>query len=169
MKQLITKSGSGHTRSIESIYSRRPHPHSRAAYLLLVEKLTLQDVDYLQVKTELYQYEEFRWAFLLMELQHDGDLHCHYCGTGHLNPGHKHSNTNNKIPNLATIDHKIPLSQGGPRLDPLNCVVACRRCNKLKGVMSYESFLAQKPWLTGRLSRKKRKIQKFHPELLPFI
>ena len=32
----------------------------------------------------------------------------------------------------ATVDHVVPLSLGGARLDPTNLVACCRRCNSAK-------------------------------------
>lgn len=41
--------------------------------------------------------------------------------------------------NAATIDHRHPLSKGGTS-QRSNLVVACRRCNQIKGSMSESDF-----------------------------
>ena len=35
-------------------------------------------------------------------------------------------------PSIATVDHIVPLSKGGARLDPLNLISCCRSCNSRK-------------------------------------
>lgn len=59
-------------------------------------------------------------------------LPCHYCGKSG-----------------GTIDHKIPLSKGGPNRRS-NCVPACFTCNNLKGDMEYWDFLSKLRF--GRIS-----------------
>ena len=39
-----------------------------------------------------------------------------------------------------TIDHKVPLSKGGPDLDS-NKVMSCGACNQLKADLPYELFI----------------------------
>ncbi|MED4285286.1 HNH endonuclease [Priestia megaterium] len=51
---------------------------------------------------------------------------CHYCNK----PGN-------------TIDHKIPLSEGGKR-SPANCVCCCDNCNQEKGSLPYEEYIILK-------------------------
>lgn len=41
-----------------------------------------------------------------------------------------------------TLEHVIPRSLGGSKLDPDNCVVACERCNRKRGVQTIEAFMA---------------------------
>lgn len=41
-----------------------------------------------------------------------------------------------------TIDHKVPLYHGGPDTDD-NKLTACRPCNRRKGTMSYERYMAE--------------------------
>lgn len=47
---------------------------------------------------------------------------------------------------LATIDHKIPLSRGGT-WKRYNLTCACRRCNAMKKNMTAEEFMALPPYL----------------------
>lgn len=69
-------------------------------------------------------------------------MRCFYCGidvidwdtlrTYMLNP--------QKCPFLKTIDHKIPKRLGGSPDDICNLVIACHRCNVLKGGFSAEDY-----------------------------
>ena len=60
---------------------------------------------------------------------------CAYCGvvTRRLAKGLS------RAPDLATLDHVIPRSQGGP-LSRENLVLACQACNNQRGVMDAETF-----------------------------
>lgn len=64
---------------------------------------------------------------------------CVYCGvaTHRLGKGLARS------PALATLDHVLPRSQGGP-LNASNLVLACQACNNQRGVMDVETFRALK-------------------------
>jgi 5-methylcytosine-specific restriction endonuclease McrA len=44
-------------------------------------------------------------------------------------------------PNTMTLDHKIPLSRGGPN-QPFNYVAACRPCNTEKGSLTEAEYWA---------------------------
>jgi 5-methylcytosine-specific restriction endonuclease McrA len=46
---------------------------------------------------------------------------------------------------FATLDHVHPLSHGGAHV-PGNVVLACARCNRLKGNMLPTEFFARYPW-----------------------
>lgn len=41
---------------------------------------------------------------------------------------------------IATIDHVEPLSAGGQRMAPDNVVLACERCNRMRGAAPFEDF-----------------------------
>lgn len=64
---------------------------------------------------------------------------CVYCGTRtrRLQKGLS------RAPDLATLDHVVPRSQGGP-LSRENLVLACQACNNERGVMAAEAFRALK-------------------------
>lgn len=120
------------------IFEDNPSIKSRAAYLLLKERLLLESDE----KDELKEYLNFRENFMNKKLKEGkGILTCVYCGRKDLVKGsrknHKH---NNSLQNLATIDHVIPVSKGGPKLDEKNCVVSCRSCNSRKGNSLDESY-----------------------------
>ena len=46
---------------------------------------------------------------------------------------------------FATLDHVYPLSHGGAHV-PGNLVLACGRCNRLKGDLLPNEFFARYPW-----------------------
>ena len=46
---------------------------------------------------------------------------------------------------FATLDHVYPLSHGGPHVAG-NLVLACGRCNRLKGDMLPNEFFTRYPW-----------------------
>lgn len=48
-----------------------------------------------------------------------------------------------RAPDLATLDHVVPRSLGGP-LSRDNLVLACQACNNQRGVMEAEAFRALK-------------------------
>lgn len=62
---------------------------------------------------------------------------CAYCGvaTRRLAKGLS------RAPDLATLDHVVPRSRGGP-LSRDNLVLACQGCNNRRGVMDAEAFAA---------------------------
>lgn len=86
---------------------------------------------------ELAKYFAFRKEFLTEEKEaNNGVLQCTYCDRDDLVIGNtemNNSNSNNKIPNLATIDHIHPLSKGGEKYNKENCCVSCKKCNRKKG------------------------------------
>jgi 5-methylcytosine-specific restriction endonuclease McrA len=45
----------------------------------------------------------------------------------------------------ATLDHVHPVARGGAH-DPLNLVVACAPCNRMKGDLLPQEFFARHPW-----------------------
>jgi len=60
---------------------------------------------------------------------------CVYCGV----ETHRLSKGLSRSPALATLDHVVPRSMGGP-LNPANLVLACQACNNQRGVMDAEEF-----------------------------
>lgn len=65
--------------------------------------------------------------------------HCVYCGVA----THRLAKGLSRSPALATLDHVLPRSQGGP-LTPANLVLACQACNNQRGIMDAEEFRAMK-------------------------
>ena len=116
-----------------TIHIDNPHTKSRAAYEILKEKLTFNDVDY----HDIHEWLEFREIYLLKQKALNGGiLKCHYCPKEGLDIGGRSTPQelakNNKNKNLATIDHVIPLSKGGERYNEKNLVVSCKKCNQKK-------------------------------------
>ncbi len=71
-------------------------------------------------------------------LARDGGA-CVYCGI----PVVRRGPGLHRAPNLATLDHVVPRSQGGPtRAD--NLVLACAACNNERGVEDAMAFAARK-------------------------
>lgn len=64
---------------------------------------------------------------------------CVYCGVA----THRLAKGLSRSPSLATLDHVLPRSMGGP-LNPANLVLACQACNNRRGVMDAEEFRALK-------------------------
>ena len=48
-------------------------------------------------------------------------------------------------PDIATLDHVYPVAHGGAHV-PGNLVVACARCNRLKGDLLPQEFFLRYPW-----------------------
>lgn len=115
------------------LYVEDPHIKSYASYILLKNRLKNLD-DEPTWAIELKKYLKFREEFL-NESKIDGKLICVYCQRDDLVEGHhefKNKNLNNNIPNLATIDHIIPISKGGSKYDKSNCCISCKKCNQKK-------------------------------------
>jgi len=118
----------------QTIYDIPVNAKSRASYLLLIYQLR-DFVDDGFWANDLKKWLKFRQEFIENELNEKGELKCNYCGRNDLVPGFyefENKNKNHQIPNLATIDHVIPLSKGGAKYDKDNCVIACKTCNKNK-------------------------------------
>ncbi len=64
---------------------------------------------------------------------------CVYCGIAVVRRGPGL----HRAPHLATLDHVIPRSQGGPTRAE-NLVLACAACNNARGVEDAESFAARR-------------------------
>lgn len=76
------------------------------------------------------EWRRRRWAYNTLMRRSGGK--CEYCGAG-LHFG-------GDDPDSATMDHVVPLSQGG--LDvPKNLRLACRACNQSKGAMPVDEWL----------------------------
>ena len=69
---------------------------------------------------------------------------CVYCG----NPARRPGPGVKRAPDLATLDHVLPKSHGGP-LTRDNLVLACSACNNERGTMEAEAFRALKAHRTS--------------------
>ncbi len=61
----------------------------------------------------------------------------------------------------ATIDHVFPRARGG-RNEPGNVVVACGRCNRLKGDLPPHEFFLRHPWAGDNFLRLARAVHRVH-------
>lgn len=122
------------------IYDEPVNIKSRSAYILLVGKLHELDDTTLLSKLGRYKYHTFRKKLLNKLLKRDGELKCAYCGRNDLILG-GNMKYNNKINNLATIDHIVPRCEGGGLCEEENCAVACKDCNCKKGSKQLKEFL----------------------------
>ena len=68
----------------------------------------------------------------------DGGI-CSYCGV----PVRRLAKGLHGAPDLATLDHVVPRSQGGP-LTLGNLVLACRGCNNARGTQDADRFRAER-------------------------
>lgn len=124
------------------IYEEPTSNKSRSAYILLYDKLRAQD-DSDDWASDLKMWLVFRKEFIRAELSKNNKLTCAYCGREDLIEGYHEfdkKHLNNNIPNLATIDHIMPLSKNGRRYDRKNCCIACKNCNKRKDNKNIEDF-----------------------------
>jgi 5-methylcytosine-specific restriction endonuclease McrA len=64
---------------------------------------------------------------------------CVYCAV----PVRPRAKGLHRAPDLATLDHLTPRSQGGSTT-PENLALACHACNNARGTMSVEAFRAQR-------------------------
>jgi 5-methylcytosine-specific restriction endonuclease McrA len=64
---------------------------------------------------------------------------CVYCGMHARRPGRGVK----RAPDLATLDHVVPKSFGGP-LSRDNLVLACSACNNARGTLDADAFRALK-------------------------
>lgn len=142
------KSGSGNTKVNHVIFNENSVSiKSQASLILLNDYLREMDEDYLIRTSELQEYLDKRFLFLIKTKRKEGDLACHYCKKPNLEIGYRNANLsqlNNKNKKLATIDHVIPVSSGLIKiLDESNWVVSCKRCNTKKGSKNYDDFVVK--------------------------
>jgi 5-methylcytosine-specific restriction endonuclease McrA len=88
-------------------------------------------------KIERSEWERARDEFLNEQLKLHGKLTCCYCGSVLKRRG-------GRLHEKATVDHKVPVSEGGDMLDKKNFLVSCDGCNRKKSNTSFEEFIASK-------------------------
>ena len=82
-------------------------------------------------KAQRRQWLDFRDELLDDAEAADGQLVCKLCGM----EGMLRETPEGKFrqpANLATIDHIVPRSKGGPEYDKKNCMIVCYGCNQRK-------------------------------------
>lgn len=127
---------------LDSIRVCRPHIQSRAAYMLLVNRLRNKDKT-----TQWKENPYFRKNFLAAFFKRYGQIYCEYCGKHPLlvDGRELEKNKGNILKEwLATLDHIVPLSRGGAEFDPANIKVSCPRCNRDKDNKSVKEFLLER-------------------------
>jgi 5-methylcytosine-specific restriction endonuclease McrA len=62
-------------------------------------------------------------------------------------------------PEFATLDHVLPVSRGGTHA-PGNLVIACFRCNQLKGDALPLDFFMRHPWAGENFTRYARAVHR---------
>ena len=110
-----------------------PHLQSLAALALLTRKYDMQ---------VMIDRAKFRYKFL----KKFKTLTCIHCGKTDL----RRKTTDQTI--LATVDHIVPLSQGGSETDEANCLVSCWRCNHVRADSDLEEFRKSRYLQQKRLS-----------------
>lgn len=111
-----------------------PYPGSRAEYILFREKLRQQDDDFqkeLNIREQLKSGKTnktiLRKIFFKKIRRKYGCLVCEICGKRNLIRAESGCTIGQH--NMATIDHKIPLSEGGFKYTFSNWICACWLCN----------------------------------------
>lgn len=126
----------------------RPHPQSYAASVLLYKQLLNQDEDFIEHKT-LSQHlvdgkinkSVIRRIFFRRLIARYGSVYCRLCKRHDLvvnfrsksGPAKNPSRKDRKQDNWATIDHIIPISDGGLKYSFKNMMCLCNSCNNKKG------------------------------------
>jgi 5-methylcytosine-specific restriction endonuclease McrA len=106
----------------QAVFVKDPHVGSLAARVLLAVRLRRQELD---------EWFSFRASFMRRVKKEKGSLRCHYCGKDGLVEDVAHApGLGSSV--LATIDHVVPVSKGGPLKAVSNLVVACYPCNQRK-------------------------------------
>jgi len=112
------------TESINLKFNNHTDLKSRHAYILLVSKLHQKDIDTFKAKKWLKNKKRL----LRMLLVYNDTLHCEYCGRENLVAG-KADGKNTRC-DILTLDHYIPVSNGGSMYNEKNLIVCCNKCNQ---------------------------------------
>jgi len=91
----------------------------------------------------------FRSLYLQRYKQTYGILRCAYCGKKNLK-----INGKNKGATTATLEHIIPLNDGGVYFDPENITIACSKCNNRRGSKKLTDDQAEKLRHQARLEQR---------------
>lgn len=132
--------GTSHRIYIHKVLVEEPAQGSMGNMVLLKNQLLNEELESIDARSnkakDLRSSEEFKkLRFQLFDenkAQNNGFIICSYCKRV-CNREHMH-------PNQATIDHVIPLSEGGDPMSRDNLVVACRKCNRGKRSHNAEDF-----------------------------
>jgi 5-methylcytosine-specific restriction endonuclease McrA len=143
--EVVRKSNSGSTKRVELVYFEITNPKTYASYVLLKNFYWENDADNLKSIANRLRIIGFSRRYLTNIQKKEGSVTCTYC----KKPDLVIELEGMKVPQniKATIDHIIPISEGGPVFDESNITPCCGKCNGRKGSLSVEVFLKiVKPW-----------------------
>lgn len=135
VQYFLTETRTGKVKYVHKFITRIPSIKSRAAYLLLKDKLRAQDETYKNIHGVRFKWLKFRKIFLVRHKELHNSFICEYCGRPDL-----HEATIKSDDCQVTLDHIIPLSKGGQMFDISNLVISCTLCNKIKDSDSIKTF-----------------------------
>lgn len=161
---ISDQSGSGRTRSIDTILDDPSSAKSPSSSILLRKKLKDQEFDDLKNLLSITGYKDVPdWVIkdmakngleepklkklrvtlnnlkFLKDKAEEGELYCEYCNKGPLKIYDFKEEFNKE--DGATCDHKHPQSKGGDKFDYSNLAVCCHECNKKKGNMTWDEWM----------------------------
>lgn len=139
MEKVVTKSHSGQTVFVQTVYFEVTSPKTYAAAVLLNNYYLSLDETNLKSFAGRMKMISFSRRFLTNVKRETSCLVCAYCKRPELIIERKGM----KVPNRkkATIDHVVPISDRVNPFDETNLVVACGKCNSKKSNMPVEEFL----------------------------
>lgn len=135
IQYFLTETRSGKVKYVHKFLTQIPSIKSRAAYLLLKDKLRAQDETYKSIHGIRFKWLKFRKNFLIQHKQIHNSFICGYCGRPDLYEAERKSDDWQ-----VTLDHIIPLSKGGQMFDISNLIISCTLCNRIKDSDSLKLF-----------------------------
>ena len=140
-KRIRRLCGTAKTIVRNRVYVKYPDIQSRASYIELITEYQAETKDY------WWRWLMFRDEWVWEQYKRYGTLTCCHCGRKNL----KFCGNGRDV---ATVDHIIPVSLGGPKYDTTNFQLMCAKCNSRRGNMSMEKFTKSYPRrLYGRNER----------------
>ena len=106
-----------------------PDVQSMASQIFLRQKLQIESQRIKSAHSLWRRWCIFRRKYLKNK-KSINELNCYYCKKTLTKIHNKGADIH---PNLATLDHIVPISKGGSRFDEDNIVVSCITCNIKKG------------------------------------
>lgn len=126
---------------VDKIHFDSPDISSYAALVKLNEELQIQDYDYQEneklskeIKNGFINKQAIRKIFLKRWKEKYGKLYCYICGKDNLKESGPRNEERKRMPdNLATLDHKVAIVNGGLKYAFRNMICLCYYCNCTKG------------------------------------
>lgn len=78
-------------------------------------------------------------GFRRAQIKHSHERLCCYCKRECLSPSFAEDKDPNIRGQVGSVEHKIPRSEGGTN-DGENLLLACQRCNSMRGSLNYDIF-----------------------------